>query len=77
MDRRWSWLRVIESDELVGKISLVSRLPQYLCVCLVSEHLKNMAAYALYAGDIDWGGRSGMVDGHVQATIARIRSDWI
>ena len=28
--RRWSWSRVTESEELVGKMSLVSRLPQYL-----------------------------------------------
>lgn len=30
VERRWSWLRVTESEELVGKMSLVSRLPQYL-----------------------------------------------
>ena len=30
MDLRWSWERVMESDELVGRIKRVSRLPQYL-----------------------------------------------
>jgi len=30
VERRWSWLRVTESEELVGRMSLVSRLPQYL-----------------------------------------------
>jgi hypothetical protein len=28
--RRWSWSRVTESEELVGRMSSVSRLPQYL-----------------------------------------------
>lgn len=28
--RRSSWERVTERDELVGRFSLVSRLPQYL-----------------------------------------------
>jgi hypothetical protein len=47
VDRRWSWSRVTERDELVGKISLVSRLPQYLrigcydliCMDATSTHL--------------------------------------
>jgi len=30
VERRWSWSSVTESDELVGRMSLVSRLPQYL-----------------------------------------------
>ena len=30
VDLRWSWSSVIESDELVGSINAVSRLPQYL-----------------------------------------------
>lgn len=29
VDRRWSWSSVTDSDELVGRMSLVSRLPQY------------------------------------------------
>lgn len=29
VERRWSWSSVIDSDELVGRMSLVSRLPQY------------------------------------------------
>lgn len=29
VDRRWSWSSVMERDELVGRMSLVSRLPQY------------------------------------------------
>ena len=31
VDRRWSWSSVTESDELVGRMSFVSRFPQYLC----------------------------------------------
>lgn len=30
VDRRWSWSSVTDRDELVGKMSAVSRLPQYL-----------------------------------------------
>jgi hypothetical protein len=30
VERRWSWSSVTERDELVGRISEVSRLPQYL-----------------------------------------------
>lgn len=30
VERRWSWSRVTERDELVGRIREVSRLPQYL-----------------------------------------------
>lgn len=30
VDRKWSWSNVTESEEFVGKISFVSRLPQYL-----------------------------------------------
>lgn len=30
VDRRWSWSSVTDSDELVGRISFVSRFPQYL-----------------------------------------------
>lgn len=28
--RSWSWLRVTDMDELVGRFSLGSRFPQYL-----------------------------------------------
>ena len=34
--RRWSWSRVTDSEELVGRMSSVSRFPQYL-----SEHQIN------------------------------------
>ena len=30
VERRWSWSRVTESEEFVGRMSLVSRFPQYL-----------------------------------------------
>lgn len=30
--RKSSWERVTDNDELVGKLSLVSRFPQYLVV---------------------------------------------
>lgn len=32
VDLKWSWSSVTERDELVGRMSLVSRLPQYLWV---------------------------------------------
>jgi hypothetical protein len=28
--RRWSWSRVTDNEEFVGRMSFVSRLPQYL-----------------------------------------------
>ena len=34
VDRRWSWSSVTESDELVGRMSFVSRFPQYLHRCM-------------------------------------------
>ena len=37
VDLKWSWSSVTERDELVGKISLVSRLPQYLLSALHIE----------------------------------------
>ena len=30
VERRWSWSSVTDRDEFVGRISLVSRFPQYL-----------------------------------------------
>lgn len=32
VERRWSWSSVTERDELVGRMSEVSRLPQYLAM---------------------------------------------
>jgi hypothetical protein len=30
VERKWSWSSVTESEEFVGRMSFVSRLPQYL-----------------------------------------------
>ena len=63
VERRWSWSRVTEREEFVGKMSFVSRLPQYLEICVNRGWIK-ASQYALYAGNVDWRGGGRLVDGH-------------
>ena len=40
VDRKWSWSNVIDNEEFVGRMSFVSRLPQYLVVDWLSlQHI--------------------------------------
>ena len=41
MERRWSWSRVTDREELVGRMSAVSRLPQYLSLGQRCARLRN------------------------------------
>lgn len=47
--RRSDWERVTERDELVGRLSLASRLPQYLETAMVGQQL--FAAVAVVGHD--------------------------
>lgn len=62
VDRRWSWSRVTESDEFVGRISLVSRLPQYLST--VSDRRYCVQYHSLDACNVHRCRGCGLIDGH-------------
>ena len=54
--RKWSWSSVTDREEFVGKISSVSRLPQYLTMNMVLVIKTRSLGFAwLYAGNVDWG----------------------
>jgi hypothetical protein len=77
VERRWSWSSVTDSDEFVGRISLVSRLPQYL---RHGERTADETAgehHGLDARDVHGGRRGCLVDGHRGAsTEERCQREW-
>lgn len=64
VDRRWSWSRVTEREELVGRISLVSLFPQYLMDVSGLIVVQMTANNPLNACNIDRRRRRSLVDCH-------------
>lgn len=68
--RRSDWERVTEREELVGRLRVASRLPQYLegavshvsGVCSLMWVWKISWGYGLDDGDVDRRSRAGTVD---------------
>ena len=59
--RRSDWARVTEREELVGRLRVVSRLPQYLDT-VISWKMIAFELCTLYDCDIDRCGRTRPVD---------------